>query len=370
MCGIAGFNLSLESSISPRELSNALLNELDIRGNQASGFAFRSNKSMATYKKAVAGSQLSLKSMSRSAKQVILHTRYATHGSINVYANNHPVESPDGSIALVHNGVIYNHDLVRTAIDPNDLLPEVDTSVIPAILQKYDRNTDKLNMLDGDAAIAWLDRNDTTETMWVARISHSPLQIAQLQDGSFIFASTESILLRALDRLSLTPVYCEPVPERTLLGIRDGRMSVVQAIPELDPAYEDTSWYNYGAYRGMTSGGHSVTAGESCGTNYDYSRDYTRSNTSTPWWEDYSDDYVQTTTASGSDLTPKYVAVQSAWGDILVPTVNRSSKAFPEIDGFTVNNYGEYFVNVTGAYAGDVNDMYESGLISELVFTE
>ena len=364
MCGIAGFNLSSESSISPRELSNALLSELDIRGNQASGFAFRSSKTMATYKKAVAGAQLPLKTMSRSAKQVILHTRYATHGSINVYANNHPVASPDGSIALVHNGVIYNHELVRTEIDPTDQLPEVDTSVIPAILQKYDRNYDKLNMLDGDAAVAWLDRNDTTDTMWVARISHSPLQIAQLEDGSFIFASTEDILLRALDKLGITPTYCEPVPERTLLGIRDGRMSVVQAIPELDPQYQDTSWYSYGSYyRNMTSGGHKSysTMGSSCATDY--------LPADSQWWEEYEDEYVETRTRSGSDLTPKYVAVQSAWGDILVPT-NKRNNSYPLIDGFVTNEYGEYFEQETGSYVGTVEDMFEMGMLSELVFTD
>jgi len=349
MCGIAGFNLSKDSNISPRELSNALLTELDIRGNQASGFAFRSPKTQGIFKKAVAGSQLPLKSMSRQAKQVILHTRYATHGSIKVWENNHPVQSPDGSIDLIHNGVIYNHDLVRTEIDPADVLPEVDTSVIPAILQKYDRNFDKLNMLDGDAAIAWLDRNDETKTLWVGRISHSPLQIAQLSDGSFVFASTESILLSALDRLNLKPVYCEPVPERTLLGIRDGIIASVTAIPELDPAFEDTSWYNYSSYRNMTSGGHSNT--------YKTAKQEL-------WAEEAQ--YCATTTTSGSDITPKYVAVQSAWGDVLVPT--NAPKEYPAMPDMTVNEYGEYFETATGMYMGHYEDLVEMGYFGELVF--
>ena len=352
MCGIGGFSLSTKSNINPRELSNALLSELDIRGNQASGFAFRSPSTQGIFKKATSGASLPLRSMSRKTTDAILHTRYATHGSINVSANNHPVQSLDKSIDLVHNGVIYNHELIRTAIDENNNLPEVDTSVVPAILQEFDRDFDKLNMIDGDAAVAWLDRNDT-ETLWVARISHSPLFIAQLSDDSFVFASTEDILLRAMDKLELDVVYCEPVPERTLLGIRKGRMDIVQAIPELDPAFEDTSWYNYGNYRNMTSGGHSSALSSSS-----YIDNY----------EDYEPRVCSTRTSSGSDLTPRYVVVQSAWGDILVPDEWTPSH-YPSVAGFVRNDDGEYFEAETGQFFGDYYDMKEAGFFGdELVF--
>lgn len=346
MCGIGGFSLSTKSNINPRSLSNALLSELDIRGNQASGFAFRSPTSQGSFKKAVAGAQLPMKSMSRKTTDAILHTRYATHGSINVSANNHPVQSPDGSIDLVHNGVIYNHELIRTEIDKTNKLPEVDTSVVPAILQEYNRNFDKLNMIDGDAAVAWLDRKDS-QTMWVARISHSPLFIAQLEDGSFMFASTESILLNALGKLELTPVYCEPVPERTIIGIRNGRMDVVQAIPELDKRFEDSSWYNYGNYRNMTSGGHTI------------------GKPSAETIQSWDDDYEFTKTQSGSDLTPKYVAVQSAWGDVLVPKQWYEGSDYPHIDGFMVNEYGEYFDQNDGSFVGDFDDMADAGFFNQ-----
>jgi len=337
MCGIAGFSLSTSSDINPRMLSNALFSELDIRGNQASGFAFRSPKSSGVFKKAVAGSSLSLKSMSRSATDVLLHTRYATHGSIHTYDNNHPVESPDKSIKLVHNGVIYNHELLRKSLDFD--LPEVDTSVVPAILQQFDRNTDKFNMLDGDASVAWLDDNDT-QAMYVARVSHSPLQIAQLYDGSFLFASTESIMLNALNKLGIIPEYCEPVPERTLLKIVSGVMTEVSAIPEFDVAYQETYGYNYGHYRNMTSGGWgSSTDTESCVMGY--------------------------TTPSGSNIEPRYIRVQSQWGDILIPDDDDIDVGFPQIDGFEVNEYGQYFESSTGTYMGDFNDMEYAGMFDD-----
>lgn len=347
MCGIAGFSLSQNSRINPRSLSNALLSELDIRGNQASGFAFRSPSTQGNFKKATSGASLPLRSMSRKTTDAILHTRYATHGSINVPANNHPVQSPDGSIDLIHNGVIYNHNLIRAEIDKLGKLPEVDTSVVPAILQEYDRDFDKLNMIDGDAAVAWLDRKDS-DTLWVARISHSPLFIAQLEDDSFVFASTESIMLRALDKVELTAVYCEPVPERTLLGIRKGRLDIVQAIPELDKRFEDNSWSNYSSYRSMTAGGNT----KSINSQYDIYYD-----------DEHDMDFAETCTVSGSNLTPKYVAVQSAWGDILVPQSWNAEPDYPIIAGLVVNEYGEYFDEDNGMFVGDVDDMLDDGFI-------
>lgn len=335
MCGIAGFSLSTGSDINPRQLSNALLSELDIRGNQASGFAFRSPKSSGVFKKAVAGASLPLKSMSRSATDVLLHTRYATHGSIKTPANNHPVESPDKSIRLVHNGVIYNHELLRKSLDFD--LPEVDTSVVPAILQQFSRDTDKLNMLDGDAAIAWLDDTDT-DTMYVARVSHSPLQIAQLTDGSFVFASTESIMLNALDSLDLEADYCEPVPERTLLKIRQGVMTDVVAIPDFDTAYEDTSWTNYGYYRNMTSGGWGSSISE---------------------FDDEPESCVMGyRTASGSDVEPRYVRVQSQWGDVLIPD---EFYQYPKVNGMEADEYGNYYEISTGCFMGSYEDMEYAG---------
>jgi asparagine synthetase B (glutamine-hydrolysing) len=321
MCGIGGFSLSKKSKINPRSLSNALLTELDIRGNQASGFAFHGKDYSGVYKKDVAGARLNLKGMPRQAKSVILHTRYATHGSISDMANNHPVQSPDRSINLVHNGVIYNHDLVRKSLDHK--LPEVDSSVIPTILQQFNRDTDKFSMLDGDASVAWLDDSDR-KTLRVARISHSPLVIAQLKDGSFVFASTEDILTKALKRLGLKMEYLQTVPERKLLEVRSGRIDAYIDLPDTDPAFVDTSWKSYyGSYRNMTSGNQQCATGDT--------------------------------------------TIKSLWGDIVVPSSwleDDSEFDFPQVPNLGVNQYGEYF-DSSGTFVADYNDLVEWGFIKE-----
>jgi asparagine synthetase B (glutamine-hydrolysing) len=319
MCGIGGFSLSKNSKINARKLSNALLTELDVRGDQASGFAYQLGKEQGVFKKDTAGSRLSLKTMPRDARNVILHTRYATHGSTSDMANNHPIQSPDRTIDLVHNGVIYNHDLLRKELEFK--LPEVDTSVIPALLQQYERDTNKFSMLDGDASIAWLDRKNRNE-LRLARISHSPLVIAQLKDGSFVFASTMSILQKALDRLHLKTTFIQEVSERTMLTVRDGRIDGMESLPAQDPAYADTRFTDYGYYRGMTSGGYSK-----------------------------------------SSQAPK--VFQSLWGDVILPEdSDYALPEFPIVQGLFSNEYGEYF-DRQGYYVGTVEDLYDMGVICE-----
>jgi asparagine synthetase B (glutamine-hydrolysing) len=252
MCGIAGFSLVEGSKVNARKLSNSLLCGIEKRGNQASGFAWQSGRDSGVFKGAVAGSRLSLRSLPKRASSVILHTRYATHGSVGVSANNHPVMSPDNNIALVHNGVIYNHDVIRGEL-PQFKLPEVDTSVIPAILQAH--GVERFDMLDGDAAVAWL-RDDDMHTLRVGRVSHSPLWVAQLVDGSFVFASTEGILLDACKRVREVPEFVFEVPERVLLTVKRGVIVEQSELPVLDVKYEQVrSYASTSKYRGMTAGG-------------------------------------------------------------------------------------------------------------------
>jgi hypothetical protein len=250
MCGIGGFSLSRGSKINPRKLSNALLTGLESRGSQASGFAWQAPKDSGFHKQDITGSRLSLRGMPSKTHTAILHTRLATHGTVKNSANNHPVMSPDQNIALVHNGVIYNHTRVRSELPFK--LPEVDTSVIPAILQQF--GYERFDMLDGDASVAWLDQAKAG-ILNVGRFSHSPLWISQVADGSFVFASTESILLTALKRLRLKPVFIQEAPESALYTVVNGIITATNTLPTTAPDYvEKMSTSSYNKFRKMTAG--------------------------------------------------------------------------------------------------------------------
>lgn len=317
MCGIGGFSLSDKSNLNSRRVANVMLTALERRGNQASGAAWHSRNSVGYLKRPIAGSRLSLKPMPRKTDAVILHTRLATHGSINDSRNNHPVLSPSGNTQVVHNGVIYNHDLIRPELPKT--LPPVDSSVIPALIESG--SLEALSKLDGDAAIAWLS-NEDYGTLRVARISHSPMVIAQVKDGSFFFASTPDILHEVLRKLGLKSTFELVMPERTGYAIRKGKIIETLSIPDLDPAYEDRWVSNKSSFRSATSGNAKALG-------------YAVSGYDSHWWED--------------DLTP---ATQDKY----------TSEYEDDFEIFLTNyiemNAGEFF-NYDGYYVGDRNDLYQ-----------
>ena len=279
-----------------------------------------------------------MKPMSRGTRVAVLHTRYATHGSITDNANNHPVLSPDRSVALVHNGVIYNHTTVRGEIPFR--LPEVDSSVIPALLQTFERDTNSFDKLDGDASVAWLDDNDRL-TLKVARISYSPLVIAMLADGSFVFASTENMLLKALATAKLDAIYTETISERTLLTIEDGALVNVETLPETDPKYVEKFSYNYSGFRTMTAGGTSKATPQQL-----------RDDPALFLPNDYY----------GEDLEGFY------WDESMPQAIEAGLNdpeyyGFPRVVDYWANEFGEYF-DESGMFMGSVEDFVEMGYLS------
>jgi hypothetical protein len=250
MCGIGGFSLTKDSKIRPRELSNALLTALESRGGMASGIAWQApDGSSGVHKGATPGSGLALKGVPKTVNTGIVHTRLATHGSTEDNRNNHPVMSPTSNIALVHNGVIYNHNYVRSILSAR-IKFDVDTAVIPALIEEHANNLESLQELDGDAAIAWL-RHDDQGALHLARLEHSPLVICQVEDGSFIFASTEALLWQVLIKLDLMPDLITNVDQYTYIKVVDG---VILEMSTLGKSKHFGGGYNYGYYRHQTSG--------------------------------------------------------------------------------------------------------------------
>ena len=327
MCGIGGFSLAEGSKINSRKLANVMLSELEVRGGMASGVAWHSSTGVGYIKNNVTGSKLNLRGMPKKADCVILHTRLATHGSPTDNRNNHPVLSPSNSLRVVHNGVIHNHDILRGEIDAK--LPPVDSSVIPALLES--ESLSGISKLDGDASIAWLD-DDDYGTLRIARINHSPLVITQVDDGSFLFASTEAIMNRIVKRMGFRIVFWNNLAERTGYAVRSGRIIETLAIPSLDPDYAlYVDYKTKSSLRHQTAGGTSVWSDSDSVWDPAYANPYASS-----WWDD------------GDDLTPaQYDAMSEVEEDF----------EYFLCDYIEVNT-NEFF-NEDGYYVGDRQHLYE-----------
>ncbi|MDR2372768.1 MAG: glutamine--fructose-6-phosphate transaminase (isomerizing) [Bifidobacteriaceae bacterium] len=114
MCGIIGY-VGRENSERPLEVAREALARLQYRGYDSAGivvanelglsFAKRAGK-LAALEEQLAAHPLPL------ASAAIGHTRWATHGG-PTDRNAHPHMSQDGSVAVVHNGILENHALLR-----------------------------------------------------------------------------------------------------------------------------------------------------------------------------------------------------------------------------------------------------------------
>jgi predicted glutamine amidotransferase len=362
MCGIGGFSLAPGSKVNSRKLAHAILAELEQRGNQASGFAWSIGRESGIFKKDVAGSRLRTFGMPRRAQNVILHTRMATHGSIRDMRNNHPVMSPDNNIALVHNGVIWNHSIVRKHVTGD--LPEVDTSVIPATLEQ--NGLQGLEMIDGDAAIAWLDER-AAGRLHVARVSHSPIVIANLLDGSFVFASTELILERALKRMKLEYEWVMDLQEYTAITVMNGIITDWETVPKTNPLYEEpVSRHYYYDWRSVTNGSRSLSKWDGYADELQYDADVDHdlddleSKMETGWnlvgkkWY-YFDGYAITMEEDASHEDEINYGSEDEWNS------HSDSSGFKKyLASFTYDKEtGFYYDTESGAVVGDEEQMYE-----------
>lgn len=247
---------------------------IESRGRDSSGYAFVKGDDVGVYKNAIPGSQLPLADLPRRAQSVVLHTRFATQGSHLDNRNNHPILSPSGNIALVHNGVISNDWEFRAggyAKGEFEGLAKVDTAVIPALIEKYGVKK-AVEKLEGYAAISWLDLGaENASTLHLARLDYSPVSFTWTTDGTFVFASTTEALEAALFMSGIEYGHVWTMPEETYMTITDGIIMTRESGYKMQ---ED--WYTRQRFSRATTGlgkrtgtvGSEVTSGYGIGSSF------------------------------------------------------------------------------------------------------
>src|SRR5438270_3685774 len=139
MCGIVGY-------VGPKDAAPILvegLRRLEYRGYDSAGLATVAGGRMVVRKKAgrVADLTRFLQTHPAPGHIGISHTRWATHGPAND-RNAHPHLSQDGTVAVVHNGVIENYAALKRQLQEAGVrfASDTDTEVIAQLIARHYQN--------------------------------------------------------------------------------------------------------------------------------------------------------------------------------------------------------------------------------------
>ena len=209
MCGIVGY-------VGYRSVSELLLeglHRLEYRGYDSAGIAVLGPESIMIRKKAGRVAELAelLRQRPVAGQVGIGHTRWATHGG-TTDENSHPHLGGNGQVAIVHNGVIENYDLLRRQLQQLGYVfhSQTDTEVASHLIAHYFDERIRLGGAADDvdtclhAVNATLDRlkgtyglgivfRDCPNTVFAARCG-SPLVIGVGKDEYFLASDASPLV--------------------------------------------------------------------------------------------------------------------------------------------------------------------------------
>jgi len=200
MCGIVGY-IGTEQA-GPILLDG--LSKLEYRGYDSAGIAVFDEAEMKISCAKAMGKLSILYEQTHGGTTLpgtagIGHTRWATHGAPSV-ENAHPHFSEDGSIAVVHNGIIENYMKLKKKLQSKgiEFRSETDSEVVAQLLEYYyDGDPVKaistvMQRIEGSYALAILFR-DHPDHVYAAR-KDSPMVIGTSDSGNFIASDVPAIL--------------------------------------------------------------------------------------------------------------------------------------------------------------------------------
>lgn len=238
-----------------RKLTQALANAAEERGTDAAGISYIRNGEVIIYKRPKPANKLHF-TPPEGTMAVMGHTRMTTQGDEKHNYNNHPFPSVAGetSFAFAHNGVLWNDKELRKEKQLPDTHIETDSYVAVQLLQQNDKlDFDSLkNMaetVEGNFTFSVLDQNNN---LYIIKGSN-PMCLLHFKDiGLYVYASTESIMKKALQKVGLHKFAMERIEtdEGDIIRIdRNGEVTRSEFEPKIYRSkygswYDDSSYYN------------------------------------------------------------------------------------------------------------------------------
>lgn len=198
MCGI--FGSTAQRDVAERIVTG--LRHLEYRGYDSAGVAVldRGDLHVVRREGRVDNLAAAVSEQALAGSTGIGHTRWATHGE-PTERNAHPHRDGTGNLAVIHNGIIENHDLLRVRLQGSGhtFSSDTDSEVLPHLIEEHLKEHDLLaavsqsvREIEGTYAFVVLDRRRPGHLIGARR--DSPLVVG-LGDGENYLASDVSALL-------------------------------------------------------------------------------------------------------------------------------------------------------------------------------
>ena len=241
MCGIVGY-------AGPGDALPVLLDgmaKLEYRGYDSAGVAVIDGGKMQTARKAGQLQALvdSLDGETIVGSTGIGHTRWATHGA-PTDGNAHPHLDCTGRIAIVHNGIIENHDVLRARLtdEGHDFRSETDTEVVAHLLESIVRTkgctlrdavTEVVGILEGAFALVCVSLDDP-DLIVVAR-QEPPIIVGATADTGLVASDIPALLTYTRDVI--------PLENHQIAEVRPGSVRVFSFDgTEVEPTTVRVEW--------------------------------------------------------------------------------------------------------------------------------
>ncbi len=214
MCGIFGY-IRPEKNTKKTSAVNVCLEGLKLleyRGYDSSGIAGMIDGKIEACKRAgkVQSLATAVKSQKMRLDLAIAHTRWATHGGPSE-TNAHPHLDQKSSLALVHNGIIENHNAIRDKLLKKgvEFKSETDTEVIAQLISTHYTGNLRvavqkaLRELHGSFAIALIHVNHPNQIIAASRENPLVLGIDPKKGEAYLASDANSFSGKSLDVLYL-----------------------------------------------------------------------------------------------------------------------------------------------------------------------
>ena len=250
MCALFGW-LDYKGIVSDKllkKLTQALANAAEERGTDASGIAYVKNSKVTIFKRPKPAHKIRFNAPN-GTRAVMGHTRMTTQGNEKFNYNNHPFYGhADVNFAFAHNGVLYNDKELRMEKHLPNTQIETDSYVAVQLLEQqnkldFDSLKSMAESVHGSFCFTALDENNT---LYIVKGSNPMCLLHFTELGLYVYASTESILKKALQKANFHkyPFEVLHVDEGTILEIdRYGFLS--GSTFEVQENFRFGKWYNW-----------------------------------------------------------------------------------------------------------------------------